>query len=131
MRQLTDHKARQDRQVKGAMQVQGINLTLQVQIILLSHLLPSVGSFTTIKTLCYILWLDSLQQTSQTQCTFVVQLPTLSYIKQGIWFKTSAASGRLPKHPACKMDTSCAFGCSTTRSMKLLSAAYNMLLDTI
>lgn len=48
MRQLTDHKVRQDPQVKGAMQVQGINLTLQVQIILLSHLIPSAGSFTTI-----------------------------------------------------------------------------------
>lgn len=48
MRQLTDHKVCQDPQMKGAMQVQGINLTLQVQIILLSHLLPGVGSFTTI-----------------------------------------------------------------------------------
>lgn len=55
MRQLTDHKARQDRQTKGAMQVQGINLTLHEQIILLSHLLPSVGSFTTIKTLLHTL----------------------------------------------------------------------------
>lgn len=126
MRQLTDHKACQDRQVKGAMQVQGINLTLQVQIILLSHLLPSVGSFTTIKTLCYIRWLNSLQQTSQTQCTFVVQLPALSYIKHGIWFKASAASGRLPKRPACKLDTACVFGCNTTGSMKLLSAACNV-----
>lgn len=50
--------------MKGAMQVQGINLTLQVQIILLSHLLPSAGSFTTIKTLSNLRWLDSLQQTS-------------------------------------------------------------------